>query len=260
MASEDFSVEYRGHSLEISARYRKPGQELILFIHGLGCNKEFFDDAFSFPQFGGFSLLSIDLVGFGRSSKPQDFSYSMEGQAEACRLLLGGLKPTRIHIVAHSMGAAVGLLLAEKIQGTLASFVNVEGNLTGEDCGFISRRIASVPFENFKTLLISQLKGEIAKLPGKGNQLWSSQIGKSDPLAFYQSARSLVEWSDSGQLLERFRSLAARKAYVYGEDSRISALHKLGRIPLIKIPKSGHFVMADNPNEFYARLAEFIEG
>ncbi len=254
-------INYQGKELEISTNLNESGKEFVIFIHGLGCAKESFDDIFVFSRFNDFSLLAIDLIGFGDSSKPKDFSYTMEDQAEICKLLLDEFNPKKVHIVAHSMGGAIGLLLAEKLSDKLVSFTNIEGNLISEDCGLLSRKTISVPIEDFKNKVFDELKSSIAESKDKGLQLWLKWNEKSDTLAFYRSSESLVEWSDSGKLLEKFKNLKIKKVYIYGDrNSGMKVLDDLGDIKKIEISNSGHFVMNDNPEEFYTRLSDFIGG
>lgn len=54
-----------------------------------------------------FSLLSLDLMGFGFSDKPTDFNYSLLKQAELCEALLASLKIKQYHILAHDYGDTV---------------------------------------------------------------------------------------------------------------------------------------------------------
>jgi pimeloyl-ACP methyl ester carboxylesterase len=259
MNSKTFIIEYQGNQFKIAANYQPNGKKLILCIHGLGCTKESFSDIFEFPQFNDYSILIPDLVGFGESSKPDDFSYTMEEQAEIIKIILDEINPERVHIVAHSMGGAVGLLLAERISDMLATFTNIEGNLIGEDCAISSRKTISVDFEEFKARLFDEMKTEIAKSKEKGSKLWSKMIGQSDAFAFYKSSQSLVKWSDSGELLKKFISLKNKKTYVYGErNSSMKILSELGNIEKISISNSGHFVMNVNPRDFYDTLSQFI--
>ena len=247
-----FKIGYHGKQFELSANHKESGCDLILFIHGLGCSKESFDDAFGVPQFADFQLLAVDLVGYGDSSKPQDFSYSMEDQSAILSSILDAIEYDKIHIVAHSMGGAVGLLLAETMPDKLASFINIEGNLIAEDCGLISRKTTEVSFDEFKTALFDRWRS-------KGPPPWRELSAKSDALAFYRSCESLVRWSDTEKLLVMFLALNAAKVYIYGDQNAdMEILNRLGEIRRIAISGSGHFVMNDNPEEFYARLYEFI--
>jgi pimeloyl-ACP methyl ester carboxylesterase len=176
----------------------------------------------------------------------------MEDQAKVLALVLDGMAFAKIHIVAHSMGGAVGLLMADKVSGRLSSFVNIEGNLIAEDCGLVSRKTAEVSFEQFRDNMFDRIRS-------KGPKPWRELSAKSDALGFYRSSVSLVEWSDNGRLLEIFQSLEAEKAYIYGdENASMEILGRLGPIGKISISGSGHFVMNDNPVEFYARLSEIV--
>jgi len=50
-----------------------------------------------------------------------------------------------------------------------------------------------------------------------------------------------------------------KKSYFYGEKNADSvALHRLNSIEKIMIGSSGHFMMKDNPDEFYTRLSRFL--
>jgi pimeloyl-ACP methyl ester carboxylesterase len=250
--SRKFSVSYQGKEFELSARTTNTGSEFIVFLHGLGCSKESFDEAYGFSGLAGFRLLAVDLVGYGESSRPPDFSYSMEEQAEILRLLLDEMNPAKVHIVAHSMGGAVGLLLAKEIEDRLGSFVNVEGNLIGSDCGLISRKAISIPYGEFRD-------GMFGKVTTRGPMLWREMSAKSDPWGFYKSSESLVEWSDSEKLLEIFAGLKTSKVYVYGDqNSDMEILQRLGAIEKVAIPESGHFVMNDNPREFYTLVNRLL--
>lgn len=252
MKQKIFNISYQGRDFALAAKYGGVGSDLILFIHGLGCSKESFDDAFGLSQFLDFQLLAVDLVGYGDSSKPQNFTYSMEDQARLLGLVLQNIPHSRIHIVAHSMGGAVGLLLEEYLPNELASFVNIEGNMIGEDCGLVSRKTTTVSFEEFRDKIFDRIRNN-------GPEPWKELSVTSDALGFYRSCESLVEWSDSEKLLDRYLHLETTKAYIYGDqNSDMEIVERLGDTRKIAIPGSGHFVMNDNPVEFYQRLHEVI--
>ena len=66
---------------------------VIAFIHGYGSSKDFFRYAFTDPSLKQYSLIVLDLIGFGDSSKPENFSYQMSNQASQWRLAHGRLEP-----------------------------------------------------------------------------------------------------------------------------------------------------------------------
>jgi pimeloyl-ACP methyl ester carboxylesterase len=237
---------------------REAGPDLVFFIHGLGCSRNNFLDAWSAAGLETYSLAALDLPGFGESPMVEGFSCDMEEFAEICDRVLSLFPHRRIHLVGHSMGGAIALLLADRIGERLSSFVNVEGNLTGRDCT-TSRRRASVSYENFVAYQLPALILSTALSDEPGRKMWSRFIRMADKKALYRSSQSLVQWSDSGLLLKKFKDLECRKVYLYGEKNsffEISSL--LGDIRSIAISRSGHFPMNDNADEFYRCLADFI--
>ncbi len=249
---KEYKVEIDGIQLFFKCHFNPLADEAVLFIHGLACSSTSFRNLFDAEYFPGKSLLLVDLAGFGNSSKPADFSYTMEEQAGLLTKLLNILPKWKLHIAAHSMGNAIGLLLDDSILSRVESYSNVEGNMISEDCGLLSRGIAGISFEEYRDTLFPI---QLAEFNGHG-QL---EFSKSSPVAIYKSASSLVHWSDNGQLLERFLKRNCRKSYFYGEENKeMVILEKLKGIPQIMITDSGHSMTTENPREFYSKLSDFI--
>lgn len=247
-------IDIDGIALRIAVTYRYVSGDLVFFIHGLGCSKESFHDVLYHEGFQKFSILQIDLAGFGDSTKHDQFSYTIDDHARVCEKVLKRFQYDRLHIVAHSMGGAVGLLLSNSVYSRTVSFSNIEGNLIGEDCRFISRQTANVSFDAFKTELFSKYK---TLFHDKGKHGFS--LKQAYPPSFYRSSKSLVAWSDSRRLLRKFRSLRCKKTYFHGDqNSDLKVLKELTNIRIVKISGSGHFVMNDNPEEFYEKLLEVM--
>lgn len=248
----NYTIEINKCSLFFRCKFDPDANEMIIFIHGLACSSDSFRDVFTADNFPGKSVLAVDLLGFGNSDKPEDFSYTMQDQATIIEELISLLPANKLHIVAHSMGGAVALLLKHELLSSLVSFVNVEGNLIAEDCGIMSRGIIDVSFERYRD---SMYLKHVYTFRGH-HQL---RFEESSPLAIYNSSRSLVEWSDSGKLLEIFKALTCKKCYFFGEENKgMPVLEKLDFVPQYMISKSGHGMMTENPEEFYGKLSEFI--
>ncbi len=132
-----------------------------------------------------------------------DFSYTMEDQAAVLDRLLAALPPLPLHIAAHSMGGAVGLLLAPATMARVRSFANLEGNLIAADCGF-SRQVAGIPFAEYRDRVFPEQQAALRGDP-------ALRLDHTTATAVHRSSRSPVQWSDSGQLPARFLGLPCKK-------------------------------------------------
>ncbi len=240
---------------------RQGDNDLVLFLHGIGSVKENFTALWDAPEFAGMALLAPDLPGHGASQGLPPVNSTMEGMAKVvCDILNDRVRDrVRLHVVAHSMGGAVGLLLAKQTPIPLASFVNVEGNLVADDCGMLSRRTADMDLKLFRDEKFARLKSRAREADDPILRDWADWVEACPAEAFHASARSLVEWSDSGRLLEIFRALPVPKAYVCGEHSaNPDVLMHLEAIPKYRFADCGHFVMIDKPAELSSVVWEVI--
>jgi pimeloyl-ACP methyl ester carboxylesterase len=65
-------------------------------------------------------VVTLDLPGFGFSSKPRDYSYSLIEQADVVEMILRELGIARVQLVAHDMGTSVATeLMARRARGLL---------------------------------------------------------------------------------------------------------------------------------------------
>ncbi len=228
--------------------------DLLLFIHGLGCNADSWAGLAPYKDQISCPVLAPNLPGFGNTPAPDGFSFSMEAQADWLADHLRTRSFKRLHIVAHSMGGAVGLLLPDLFLHRTENFVSVEGNLIGEDCGLVSREAAATPLDQFKNKDFPQLLERWSRLRIQGVALEQTTAE-----VFHASSRSLVAVSESGKLKRRFLHLPRRKAYFYGgKNEHLPVLRKLPKELLYRIPDCGHFVMQDNPKTFYRTLIDWL--
>ncbi len=259
MIKKSYNINIQGEKFSISTYYHKAGEDLLFCIHGLGCTKESFINIERIDNLKKFSQLIIDLPGFGDSSRSSNFYYSMEDHAEICKLLLAKFPQNRIHILGHSMGGAVGLVLSGLIPKKAKSFISVEGNLIRDDCSIMSRRTVAITLKEFKKHFFEKIRNQFKFSENKSFRKWAELSEYADPESFYRSSFSLVEWSDSGKLLKIFNDLKIPKLYIYGDqNSDLPVLKQLGNIEKIKISNSGHFIMDDNPDELFNKVSTFI--
>jgi pimeloyl-ACP methyl ester carboxylesterase len=256
--TETLSLPYRGREIRITADLRRAGPDVIVLLHGLGCTKNSFTDIAALPEFADFTTCAFDLPGHGLSPAAPGDAHSLQTYADITNLVVERLSPTRLFLVGHSMGGAIGLIATQEMTG-LDGFVSIEGNLVGEDCGLVSRQTANLPREEFVRHGYSSFLRRIRSSQDDDLQQWAKWYATCAPSAIHDSSRSLVEWSDSGKLLDLFRSLGS-SSYVYGDHGDRFG-HLLPLLPprdTFVIPDSDHFPMVDNPTALYATLSHII--
>ncbi|OIT27824.1 PREDICTED: probable lysophospholipase BODYGUARD 3 [Nicotiana attenuata] len=101
-------------------------QENVIFIHGFISSSAFWTETL-FPNFtkaakSKYRLFAVDLLGFGRSPKPNDSLYTLREHLDMIeKSVLEPYKVKSFHIVAHSLGCILALALAVKHPGLVKS-------------------------------------------------------------------------------------------------------------------------------------------
>lgn len=95
----------------------------IIFIHGHGANKEFFEKQLKSPLFKKYRLIALDLPGYGESQPPKDPEkmYNFPGFAHVVAEVVEAMQLNHLVIVGWSLGGHVAL--------ELTSFLDLEGLL-----------------------------------------------------------------------------------------------------------------------------------
>lgn len=257
MDSKNIQIQYNNQKLNISIKKRLNSEHLILFLHGITCAKESYYAAFETASLDSYSLCTLDFLGFGESDKPADFSYSMQDQAAVVRQIIDTLAPAKISIVAHSVGGAIGVLVARDLPN-LVHFINVEGNLVADDCGLITRGTATQSVKEYEQHGFNNFLKILTTSDRKDFHQWAEWYRRASPYATHETARSVVEWSDSGKLLEIFNNLP-NKSYLYGdEEPKDYLLPKFKDVDVRYLPGLKHFMMVEDPKTFFATIADII--
>jgi pimeloyl-ACP methyl ester carboxylesterase len=249
------TIEYQGSKFNIATTVGGSSSDLLIFVHGLGCAREGFDDVFKVRELRDkFTILTMDLLGFGESDKPDFFSYELEDQANIVAELTKALTPKRLVVVGHSMGSVVGLLAAKQLDADL--FVSCEGNFVSADAGLVSRRNANQSESEFLNKGYEEFVSSLESSDDTALKAWAAWCRQTSSLAFYRSARSLVDWSDNGKVTDLYESLKC-KIYVHGDHGEMSpVMASMPKDQVHSIPDSGHFMMIDNPQAYYKVIAD----
>ncbi len=226
------SLNYKNHTLEIAYFIHLWDTTTILFLHWLGSSKDAFLGAIQDENINKHTLISFDFPWHGDSKYIAKFD--INDLTKITRLVITRLEIQKFILLGHSMWGLIGLLYLKDSMQSIKAFINVEWNLTENDCKF-SWYIASLNSKIFK------------------EEFW-------DNMAMLDLSPSMINYSKDWDLLKLFSLLSVPKLFIYGEDSNISYIEELenNNIQTIKISQSWHHPFDTNPIEFYKAIENYI--
>lgn len=116
---EDFSgvesrtVRVTGYCVHYLVEGPANGSPVVL-VHGLGASAEDWRALAPYLSHAGFRVYIPDLVGYGRSEKPRDFSYSVRDEANIVIGFMDALGLKQVELGGWSMGGWVAVIAAQE--------------------------------------------------------------------------------------------------------------------------------------------------
>ena len=256
------TVEWRGRHFSLPYLYREgTGGPAILFVHGLGGAKENFYAAFQSPALADCTLATFDEPGTGLAAFDPNAGLDVSALADMAQSVADQLLPGPYFLAGASMGGLITLLQIRRHgTGRIKGFINLEGNLSAEDCLF-SRRVIPHDLDSFGPEF-RRMTGELLESRYAGDQMIAHNLALNvDIRGYHAYSFETVAESDSGRLLEEFIDLPIPRLFLYGEANKgLSYLPRLGAsgVRVQEIPSSAHFLFYDNPVETFRAVGEFV--
>lgn len=262
MSPQKLELAYREHTLQIEYFLRRGENETVAYIHGLGCSKNDFIEAVNRAELQAYTLIAFDFPGCGNSPYPEDLTLEIDDLVEITHRVVTTLSVDDFVIIGHSMGGLIALLYVERYGKHVKGFINVEGNLAPGDC-FFSREVAQHSFSHFTNTAFRNVKRRLTQSENKGFRKYAESLERhASEKAFFDCCPSLVEYSDHGNLIQRYIALKIPKLFVYGSENRslsyIPELQESG-CEMVEIPQSNHFPGYDNSTAYYRTIATFLQ-
>ncbi|MEM9433943.1 MAG: alpha/beta hydrolase [Pseudomonadota bacterium] len=255
------NLEVDGQDVGLSYMRRFGSKPPLVCLHGFGSTKEDYADLALRADFADRDLIFWDAPGCGASALDDPDALNIPFLAAVVGAACDAFGLARIHLSGHSMGGLTGLLFAQAHQDRVLSFIDIEGNLTPEDC-FLSRQIVDHPAETSEGFQASFIE-RVKERPEYGSALYAAVLPlKVRSSSFKPIFSSMVDLSDNTDLMRMLEDLSCPKAFIYGEQNRhLSYLEDLPGIGVrvIEIPHSGHFPMYSNPPALWSAMAKFLD-
>jgi len=271
------SVEKPGRLIEVDGvelHYTEMGQgPAVLLIHGLN------GSTFSFRHLApllsaGFRVVALDLMGFGYSERPPHADYSLAAQARLVSGFLDALGIEKAAVLGHSLGGAVAMHLAVMFPERVEKLVLVSSASDSETRrGLRSAKLArpllpvvaafTIQNRHFRRMSLRSACYDPAFITPEVVE------GYMTPTRIHGHLRalgSLMVDRRRDPVLD-FAAITQPTLIIWGAADRwLPASHgwRLNtRIPnsrLIVIPKAGHLVLEEQPEESARAMTSFLQG
>jgi pimeloyl-ACP methyl ester carboxylesterase len=167
----------------------------ILLIHGLGTNGNTWNPLVKSINKAKWRLVGFDLLGFGRSPKPQNNSYTVNEHAKAIIASLDrSLKNQKIIIVGHSMGCLIASHIAWLRPGMVERLILYEPPLFADSPEFRShkrrRKLYETLYEEFSKR--PRLMLSYSKLTSRFAYAKALDFGRESWLPFERSLKNTI--------------------------------------------------------------------
>jgi pimeloyl-ACP methyl ester carboxylesterase len=109
----------------ILAEPGKPNGRTVLLLHGKNFSGAYWEPTIRALLDKGYRVLAPDQIGFGKSSKPAAYQFTLHGLARNTKDLLDSLRIGKVSVVGHSMGGMLASRFALMYPETTESLVLV---------------------------------------------------------------------------------------------------------------------------------------
>ena len=267
-------VETSFHKWHIQ-RLGKSGGKKILFIHGTGSSTHTWSDTIEF-LLDDFEILLVDLPGHGFSKLPAPNQSSLQSIVHGSMELIEKISFLPDLIVGHSAGAAIAVLLSEKIKPKCeiicinAAFGEFPG-LAGIMFPIFAKIIAVLPYSSDILAGLSKNSERTEKLIAntgskiKSDRLEYYKVLFSDPDHVKGTLKLMAEW-DISEFLQHLKNSNSNVNFLVGNLDKTVPINISKKWSQI-LPKSqykeiegaGHLVHEEMPHAISQLILEQLK-
>ncbi len=257
-----------------------------LLLHGFTNDAHIWDGLAAHLQ-QNHTVIALDLRGHGDSGRDPKENYTHPRLVEDVYALLQQILAPRIHIISHSLGARVAMMMLAQKEFSPASFTIIDTgpevraigvNKIREDAYNVPDTFSSVDaFRDYLTAIYLFARPDRIRAMAEHGLQRNAEgqlVSKTDPAFTRALWKSGAREGEDQRLLyqltdELWRSLERIKApclILRGQASAILAKEVAEKMKAVipdarlqTISRAGHALMVDNPDEFESVVRHFIE-
>lgn len=225
----------------------------LLLVHGSASSGRVWNEVL--PHLAGpFRVIRIDLLGFGRSDKPDADAYATAAQAARCGEVLDRLGVVRAAVAGHSSGGAVATAIAEERPDLVAGLNLVDTGpamdaYIAEDPGGIDPSAWPPSDEVVRTLARNAFASDDFPVPAEMiEDVQAMTFG-----SFAATMRASTEYLVERDLPGRLAGLGKPLLVVYGDHDRRwdpASFARYAAVPgadVVRLAGPGHTPILEDP-------------
>jgi pimeloyl-ACP methyl ester carboxylesterase len=242
-----------------------------LFLHGNPDSSDVWNRII--PKMpSGYRSIAPDLPGFGRSTAPEDFDYSLEGMAAFVDDLVKALEIKEpLNLVVHDIGGPFGLAWVVKHPEKVRSVVITNTVFHADYRWHLFGRLWRTPVVGEIVQALTSRSGFTRELLRASRKLTRAQIHQTYALITPSVKRTMLRWYRAANPRnfagweEKLRLILSTKPSLVlwaDHDPYIAQRYaeRFGADTVEHFPDSGHWLPAEEPGLVAQRLLRFYTG
>jgi len=241
----------------------------IVLLHGLIGT---LSDSRITESFGDYTVYAPDFLGYGSRSNGDDVDWTLDDQAAHVAAYIKNNVAGSVHVVGHSVGGAVSVLLAAAYPELVCSLTSVEGNMTLDDA-FWSAGLARKSLSEVESML-DDFKSDIDNWlndAGVTPTPWTCEVARNwlsaQPGSTVQTqARAVVDATSGPEYMKTVNELMTSELpfHLLAGERSLAGWHVPDTVrdnatSFAVIPGCGHLMMLENPQAFANHVVEPLE-
>ncbi|MFH1496748.1 MAG: alpha/beta fold hydrolase [Verrucomicrobiota bacterium] len=258
------------------------GGEAVLMLHGNPTWSFYYRDLVKALSPHLRSIVP-DHVGMGLSEKPQDYAYTLATRIDDVAALVASLGLTKIHLVVHDWGGAIGFGLAARLPDLIGRIVVL--NTAAFPSQNIPRRIALCKTAWPGTFIVRALngfagpavtmsmhrrkltpdekRGFLLPYDSYANRVAVDAFVKDIPMSDAHTSWPALAEVEAG--LRRFKANPALivwggRDFCFDDTYYVEWRKRLPQAEALYLKDAGHYVLADADAEVVPKIAAFLRG
>lgn len=243
----------------------------LLLIHGVAATLYTFNALIPLLK-DYFSIISIDLPGFGRSEKSSTFIYSFQNYAKVVAGCIDHFDLDHVNIIGHSMGGQIALYTTQLIPEKVNKLVLLSSS------GYLKRANKALIFCTYLPFFGYYVKHQVHKQEVKDvlknvfydhALITESHIREfAKPLeekGFYTSLMRLLRYREGDLSSEDLKTIDKPTLLLWGKEDRVVSYrvgerlaNDLPNTKLVIYEKAGHLLTEERPQEVFEEILGFI--